>query len=848
LEHRHSYVRRNAVLCIFAIYKHAEHLIPDAPDLIFNFLSAEADAACKRNAFIMLVNCMPERAVEYVGGMLDDVEALPEVLQFIVVELVRKLVRQQPAMRGKYIRVIFGLLRASSPAVRFEAAAALLQLSSAPSAVRAAATAFIDVLCTESDNNVKLIVLDRLDVIKQRHPKVMQDLLLDVLRALASPSIDIRRKTLLLALDLITLKNIDEVVQVLKKEIARTQSKELEKQGEYRQMLVHAIHTCAVKFPDVAATVVHLLLEFLGDDGSSQSAADVIQFVREVIETYPDLRASIVSKLVDQLDLITSSRVLRATLWIIGEYSVTGAEVRTAFDAVHKSVGAPPFVEELAPSADGAAPAAEQQAEPVLGATQPAKKEHTGPRLNADGTYASQSALVPNSAPADGAASGGAGGAAAAASMPSLRKLLVAGDFFLGTAVATALGKLTLKLCGDGGGHGVLADSSLSALERNVAHARTLAVLVGVLRLGKSAQLPQPIDADAAARVYQCVRLLTEDDALLRDIFLHQSRVAFTTMLRDMADHNKRQSALVDGHVQDKKSQAAAAAAAEVVPADACINVRQLRPRGRADDVDDEDAADLLRATGANEDLARQHESKLNRVVQLTGFSDPIFAEAYVTVHQYDIVLEVTMVNQTGDTLQNVMLELATLGDLKLVERPQYLTIAPGAKHSLKASIKVSSTETGIIFGSIVYDIAGVAAEADRNCVILSDIHISIMDYIQPASCSDARFRAMWAEFEWENKVAVNTNFADCDAFLEHVVNTTNMTCLTPASGLAGDCGFIAANLYAQSIFHEDCLLNISIEKNAGDGRISGFIRIRSKTQGIALSLGEKVTHNMNPK
>jgi len=160
----------------------------------------------------------------------------------------------------------------------------------------------------------------------------------------------------------------------------------------------------------------------------------------------------------------------------------------------------------------------------------------------------------------------------------------------------------------------------------------------------------------------------------------------------------------------------------------------------------------------------------------------------------------------------------------------------------------VSSTETGIIFGSIVYDIAGVAAEADRNCVILSDIHISIMDYIQPASCSDARFRAMWAEFEWENKVAVNTNFADCDAFLEHVVNTTNMTCLTPASGLAGDCGFIAANLYAQSIFHEDCLLNISIEKNAGDGRISGFIRIRSKTQGIALSLGEKVTHNMNPK
>lgn len=52
-----------------------------------------------------------------------------------------------------------------------------------------------------------------------------------------------------------------------------------------------------------------------------------------------------------------------------------------------------------------------------------------------------------------------------------------------------------------------------------------------------------------------------------------------------------------------------------------------------------------------------------------------------------------------------------------------------------------------------VYDISGAAS--DRNCVVLSDIHIDIMDYIQPASCTDAEFRQMWAEFEWENKVSV---------------------------------------------------------------------------------------------
>lgn len=50
-------------------------------------------------------------------------------------------------------------------------------------------------------------------------------------------------------------------------------------------------------------------------------------------------------------------------------------------------------------------------------------------------------------------------------------------------------------------------------------------------------------------------------------------------------------------------------------------------------------------------------------MAQLTGFSDPVYAEAYVNVNEYDIVLDLLVVNQTSDTLQNVTLELATLGN-----------------------------------------------------------------------------------------------------------------------------------------------------------------------------------------
>ena len=229
-------------------------------------------------------------------------------------------------------------------------------------------------------------------------------------------------------------------------------------------------------------------------------------------------------------------------------------------------------------------------------------------------------------------------------------------------------------------------------------------------------------------------------------------------------------------------------------------------------------------------------------MIQLTGFSDPVYAEAYVTVHQYDIVMDVTVVNRTNEVQQNLALELATMGDLKLVERPQNHTLGPGETKHIRANIKVSSTETGVIFGNIVYESTG----SDRNVVVLNDVHIDIMDYISPAWCEDNKFRSMWAEFEWENKVAVNTTIKTVREFLDHIVESTNMRCLTPPSALEGDCGYLAANLYAKSVFGEDALVNVSVEEQ--DGVVSGFIRIRSKTQGIALSLGDKITLKQRAK
>ena len=56
-------------------------------------------------------------------------------------------------------------------------------------------------------------------------------------------------------------------------------------------------------------------------------------------------------------------------------------------------------------------------------------------------------------------------------------------------------------------------------------------------------------------------------------------------------------------------------------------------------------------------------------------------------------------------------------------------------------------------------------------------------------------------------------------------------------------CRHIFSLLPFCSVFGEDALVNVSVEKkDDNDGKLAGYIRIRSKTQGIALSLGDRIT------
>ena len=119
--------------------------------------------ACRRNAFLMLLQVDQNRALSFLTSCLDQVGSFGDILQLVIVELIYKVsyftrflnmsaakmsrlinvlvlilqvCHHNPGERSKFIRCIYNLLTANSSAVRYEAAGTLVTLSNAPSAIK----------------------------------------------------------------------------------------------------------------------------------------------------------------------------------------------------------------------------------------------------------------------------------------------------------------------------------------------------------------------------------------------------------------------------------------------------------------------------------------------------------------------------------------------------------------------------------------------------------------------------------------------------------------------------------------------------------------------------------------
>src|SRR5690606_16384858 len=139
---------------------------------------------------------------------------------------------------------------------------------------------------------------------------------------------------------------------------------------------------------------------------------------------------------------------------------------------------------------------------------------------------------------------------------------------------------------------------------------------------------------------------------LIENIYLHEMRNSIELMLDFTKDDRE------DSNEKTRKKQ-------QVVQVDDHLNFTQLLSQNQ-ELFENQFELSLSQAIGGTGTTATSSQygrssnindllsiSKLSKVTQLTGISDPVYSECYVNVNQYDICLDVLIVNQTNDTLQN---------------------------------------------------------------------------------------------------------------------------------------------------------------------------------------------------
>eukprot|EP00835_Amoeboradix_gromovi_P001525 NODE_71_length_23666_cov_0.239403.p2 type:complete len:825 gc:universal NODE_71_length_23666_cov_0.239403:3223-5697(+) len=232
----------------------------------------------------------------------------------------------------------------------------------------------------------------------------------------------------------------------------------------------------------------------------------------------------------------------------------------------------------------------------------------------------------------------------------SLLQIMNRGDYFTASVLGSTLVKLVYKLKND-----------------ENAKCKAMLSISYILRLGQSSAIM--IDEDSFDHLHTCLNML-----------LHPTDELISLMTQPAPDH-------APATIQHKMP---------IVKAFETINFGFPTLMDRV--VED---AGIMQ-------MNSKKQGKLNKIIQLTGSSDDIYCETYVNVQLYDIILDLIIVNMTNKVLQNVALEFSTLGDLKLIEKPGVFNIGPyGTRQGMKqikANIKVSSTETGVIFGNIFYN------------------------------------------------------------------------------------------------------------------------------------------------
>jgi len=282
---------------------------------------------------------------------------------------------------------------------------------------------------------------------------------------------------------------------------------------------------------------------FLMFDGrSSFTSLETILFIKEVIEVNPEHRQAIFEKICDSFEDIRSHLVIRAALWIVGEYASSPKDVEKAFETIKRNVGALPLFKE-----------GDQTAEEAKAG---GPKVITKTIILPDGSYGTETIVVddPAKAKAVNASLGDE-------NIPLRKHLLSSEDDYIGSCLAISLTKLCVKM-----------KKHLNSKFNQMA-VDAILVICAVLKQAKKK------DLDSQQRMQLCLRILTNPSGLsslsaIEKVLVDQGKLVFAKFL----ENNSRLGAKKGGKKDKEKLL--------VTQPDEMVVFRQLKGRTGATDFD----------------------------------------------------------------------------------------------------------------------------------------------------------------------------------------------------------------------------------------------------------------------
>ncbi|CRH03854.1 coatamer beta subunit, putative [Plasmodium relictum] len=892
--------------------------------------------------------------------------------------------------KNNVIKILLNMLSKNvSNSVLYEGACCLLYMSNSALSIKTASECFIKLLINQHDNNIKLIVIDKLYYIMCKWKHILENYIMDLLRALSFPSRDIKIKILNLVLHVLTKRNVHLVLNVLKKELLKlndqivyaknltqknmqtntnhqlnsfknindifqmnNMSTNYQEVNSYKKILIKSLQHICNMHSNECLNIVDLLLLYVNDDEKEinyEAAVCIRKLANNKI-----FQKNILQKIFDAIFDIKKPTILRIFFWILGQYMNDENMITDFMNKLYENLSS--FLNSnIDLDIINKIQNEKFKKNKTMNFNLSNSNIQTKTVILEDGTYATEAFLKNYNLSSDDNKN----------NLHSFAyDLLCENDDLLLCVICVCLTKLYLKLLSKVNDSfeflNISSNQSANSLSRNSSYNskelnktlqngsvtekisnsnseflieninefrnKSIYILASIIKyIGqKNAKCAISIYENDSnlIRINQCLKIflkitngkkiidkqtqnlirtfLNGDDYFQK--FLEKEEEKYCCIYGSTYKNIKKKNRinkdipteLID--ISKLPNDEMPICEQDKANVDDDIYFRVLKEKKNILNMLDEESISTnenleklkLKYTLNNDILFEENEfkypsfkhnysslflAKLYNSQRLTGTDDDIFIEAFPIISNINLIIEFYVYNQSGVYLQNIYFNLSTHGNLKPIDKIPVFNLSPYEKRKFKISVKVHTTETGIIFGYIFYEKKN---DSNKNYIVLNELNINMTDYINASFISSHLFRIMWSEFEWENKININTSIRDAFELLKLIIKNTNMTIvekfmpleyyeletknrpeqanvnpidiyisyisnLEDLKCLINNSAFFAINLFSRSIFGEDSLANLSIQKNS-DGKLSGSIRVRSRTQGIALSLGDKIT------